>query len=95
MLNAITPKTRIIFIANPNNPTGALASQAKIDTLMARVPDHVVTVFDEAYFEFLNNPPDSLRYVRRPFGDAVSLPFATTSANLDWDEYWQRGDAPA
>jgi histidinol-phosphate aminotransferase len=64
MLNAITPKTRIIFIANPNNPTGALASQAKIDTFMARVPEHVVTVFDEAYFEFLNNPPDSLRHVR-------------------------------
>ena len=64
MLNAITPKTRMIFIANPNNPTGALASQAKIDIFMARVPEHVVTVFDEAYFEFLSNPPDSLRYVR-------------------------------
>ncbi|MDQ3379950.1 MAG: SNF2-related protein [Actinomycetota bacterium] len=38
---------------------------------------------------------DSMRYLRRPFGDAVSLPFATTSANLDWDEYWQRGGAPS
>ena len=38
---------------------------------------------------------DSVRYLRRPFGDAVSLPFATTSANLDWDEYWQRGETPA
>ncbi len=38
---------------------------------------------------------DSLRYLSRPFGGAVSLPFATTSANLDWDEYWQRGGVPA
>ena len=38
---------------------------------------------------------DLLRYVDRPFGDAVSLPFATTSANLDWDEYWQQGAMPS
>jgi hypothetical protein len=38
---------------------------------------------------------DSLRYLRRRFGDAVSLPFATTSANLDRDEYWQRGATPS
>lgn len=38
---------------------------------------------------------DLLRYVDQPFGDAVSLPFATTSANLDWDEYWQRGAFPS
>jgi histidinol-phosphate aminotransferase len=63
MLTAITPKTRLIFIANPNNPTGTLASQAQIDQFMARVPENVVTVFDEAYFEFLDHPPDTLRYV--------------------------------
>lgn len=64
MIDAITPKTRIIFIANPNNPTGTLASQSQIDRFMLRVPDNVVTVFDEAYFEFLDNPPDTKRYVR-------------------------------
>jgi superfamily II DNA or RNA helicase len=37
---------------------------------------------------------DSVRYLRRPFGEAVTLPFATTSANLDWDEYWARGAMP-
>ncbi len=64
MLDAITPKTKIIFIANPNNPTGALISQRKIDNLIARLPEDVVAVFDEAYFEFINDPPDVLQYVR-------------------------------
>ena len=64
MLNAITPTTRIIFIANPNNPTGTLISQAKIDKFISRLPESIVTVFDEAYFEFLENPPDTLQYIR-------------------------------
>jgi histidinol-phosphate aminotransferase len=64
MIDAVTPETRLIFLANPNNPTGALASQKEIDRFMERVPNHVVTVFDEAYFEFLEEPPDTLRYVR-------------------------------
>ena len=64
MIEAITPKTRLIFIANPNNPTGTLVSQKAIDRFMSRVPEHVVTVFDEAYFEFLDDPPDTLRYLR-------------------------------
>src|SRR6266704_604525 len=64
MLDAITPKTKIIFIANPNNPTGTLLAQDKIDNFMSRVPENTVTVFDEAYFELLNDPPDALRYVR-------------------------------
>ena len=64
MLRAITPKTKIIFIANPNNPTGSLIGQKKIDNFLARVPDEVITVWDEAYFEFLDDPPDTLRYVR-------------------------------
>lgn len=64
MLAAITPKTRQLFIANPNNPTGTLLSQAQIDDFMAKVPDHLLVIFDEAYFEFVENPPDVIRYVR-------------------------------
>ena len=64
MLNAVTPKTRLIFVPNPNNPTGTLISQRKIDSFMSRVPKNIVIVFDEAYFEFLDDPPDTLRYVR-------------------------------
>ena len=64
MLNAITPKTKIIFIANPNNPTGTLISQTKLDKFISRLPENIVAVFDEAYFEFLGHPPDTLQYVR-------------------------------
>ena len=64
MLCAITLQTKIIFIANPNNPTGWLIGQDKIDNFLARVPDHIVVVLDEAYFEFLDDAPDSLRCVR-------------------------------
>lgn len=64
MLAAITPRTREIFITNPNNPTGTIVTQAEIDHFMERVPEHVVVVFDEAYYEFLETPPDTLQYVR-------------------------------
>ena len=64
-LEAITPKTRLIFIPNPNNPTGTLVSQRAIDDFMSQIPDSIVTVFDEAYFEFLDDPPDTLRFVRQ------------------------------
>lgn len=64
MLGAITPKTRAVFIANPNNPTGTMVGQEAIDRFMAKVPDHVLVIFDEAYHEFLENAPDVLPYVR-------------------------------
>ena len=64
MLDAITPKTKIIFIANPNNPTGTLLGRDKIDNFISRVPENIVTIFDEAYFELLSDPPETLRYVR-------------------------------
>ena len=64
ILKAITPKTKIIFIANPNNPTGSLIGQEKIDNFLARMPDDVITVLDEAYFEFRDDPPDTLQHVR-------------------------------
>jgi histidinol-phosphate aminotransferase len=64
VLGAITLRTRVIFIANPNNPTGTLVRQDAIDAFMARVPNEVVVVFDEAYFEYLDDPPDTLQFVR-------------------------------
>ncbi|HPC20015.1 MAG: histidinol-phosphate transaminase [Kiritimatiellae bacterium] len=53
MLSAITPQTKLVIVANPNNPTGTLVDQAAVDRFVERVPDHVVTVFDEAYMELL------------------------------------------
>ena len=64
MLAAITPKTRLVFVPNPNNPTGTLLSQRAIDDLISGVPENVIVVFDEAYFEFLDDPPDTLKFVR-------------------------------
>lgn len=64
MAAAINPATRLVFIANPNNPTGTMVGQEAIDRFMAKVPDHVVVVFDEAYIEFPESPPDTLKYVR-------------------------------
>jgi histidinol-phosphate aminotransferase len=64
MADAITPETRVIFIANPNSPTGTLVTQNEIDRFVERVPRNVIIVFDEAYFEYVNEPPDALRFVR-------------------------------
>jgi histidinol-phosphate aminotransferase len=64
MLTAITPRTKEVFIANPNNPTGTMVFQDAIDRFMSRVPEHVMVVFDEAYYEFLDEAPDVLKYVR-------------------------------
>jgi histidinol-phosphate aminotransferase len=64
MLKAITPQTRLIFIANPNNPTGTLLPQAEIDRFMSRLPENIVVAFDEAYFEYVDDPPDTVRFTR-------------------------------
>ncbi|HVQ21627.1 MAG TPA: histidinol-phosphate transaminase, partial [Terrimicrobiaceae bacterium] len=64
MLAAISQRTRQVFIANPNNPTGTMVGQDAIDRFMDRVPEEVLVIFDEAYYEFLESPPDVLKYVR-------------------------------
>jgi histidinol-phosphate aminotransferase len=63
ILDAITDRTEIIFIANPNNPTGTLLSADAIERFMARVPPQVLVVFDEAYYEFVDEMPDTIRYM--------------------------------
>lgn len=64
MLKSITPATRLVFITNPTNPVGSMVYQDELDAFMARVPEHVVVVFDEAYLDFAETKPDTLRYVR-------------------------------
>jgi len=73
MAAAITPRTREIFVANPNNPTGTLVLQAEIDRFIDRVPPHVVVVFDEAYHEFLKEPPDTLKFVHEGRPNVIVL----------------------
>src|SRR5437867_2364153 len=65
MLRAINSQTRVIFVANPNNPTGTLASREEIASLVNEVPPEVLLVLDEAYIEFLDDPVDLLPLLRR------------------------------
>jgi histidinol-phosphate aminotransferase len=64
MLRAITPQTRVMFVANPNNPTGTLAAKAEIEELVRSVPESVLLVMDEAYIEYLDDPLDLTTVVR-------------------------------
>jgi histidinol-phosphate aminotransferase len=62
---AITPRTKIIYLANPNNPTGTTFSRAEFELFMKQVPAHCLVILDEAYFEYAgDNPdyPDSMQY---------------------------------
>jgi histidinol-phosphate aminotransferase len=54
MLHSVTKKTRLVFIANPNNPTGTLLSQVSLERFISALPDTCVCVLDEAYFEFVS-----------------------------------------
>ncbi|WP_319525150.1 histidinol-phosphate transaminase [uncultured Desulfosarcina sp.] len=56
MAERVTADTRLIFVCNPNNPTGTVVTRAAFENFMARLPDHVVVVVDEAYIEFAKNP---------------------------------------
>jgi len=66
MLAAIRRDTKIVFIANPNNPTSTMVDGATLDRFMSKVPAHVVVCIDEAYLELLprSRQPDTLKYVR-------------------------------
>lgn len=64
MADAITPKTKMVFIANPNNPTGTINRRAEFDAFMKRVPEGVLVVMDEAYYEYVSDSeyPETLKY---------------------------------
>jgi histidinol-phosphate aminotransferase len=66
MASAITDRTRLVFLCNPNNPTGTMVSAEEVAWLLGRVPDHVVVVFDEAYFEYVRSSefPDSMAWIK-------------------------------
>jgi histidinol-phosphate aminotransferase len=65
MREAITEKTKLVFVANPNNPTGTRVSNSELDRFIRSLPSHVVCVLDEAYIEFLDDPPPSVEYAMR------------------------------
>ncbi|MDD2586671.1 MAG: histidinol-phosphate transaminase [Syntrophomonadaceae bacterium] len=55
MLAAINEKTKLLYICNPNNPTGSIVSGEEIKDFMDQIPDHVLVIFDEAYYEYVEN----------------------------------------
>ncbi|MHB8841730.1 MAG: histidinol-phosphate transaminase [Candidatus Aquicultor sp.] len=65
MAKAITPRTKMVFICNPNNPTGTIVTRDEVERFLASVPKDVVIVFDEAYFELVrdNNYPNGMDYI--------------------------------
>ncbi len=58
LLEAITPRTKMVFLPSPNNPTGTANTEDEIFTFVRSLPPHIVFAYDEAYSEFLDNPPD-------------------------------------
>ena len=82
MLRAVTDRTKLVYFSNPDNPTGTMVRRRAMDDYFRRVPDHVLTVIDEAYFEYLTDPeyPDGLEYLRRGKRVAVLRTFSKVYA---------------
>jgi histidinol-phosphate aminotransferase len=79
LLAAITPLTKLVYICHPNNPTGTMNTAQELDAYFERVPGHVLTVVDQAYFEYIERPdyPDAVeRYLKRGHRVAVLRTFS-------------------
>lgn len=74
MVNAIGPRTRVIWFCNPNNPTGTIITRAEIEKALSRIPENVLVVVDEAYSEFADREdyPECLQYIDR-FNNLIVL----------------------
>jgi histidinol-phosphate aminotransferase len=64
ILEAVGPRTKLVYLCNPNNPTGTMNTRAELDSYFDRVPEHVLTVLDQAYFEYIDHPdyPDGIEH---------------------------------
>jgi histidinol-phosphate aminotransferase len=62
MLDAVTPRTKLVYVCLPNNPTGTANTRAELEAYFERVPEHVLTVLDQAYAEYIDDPdyPDGV-----------------------------------
>ena len=67
MAGSVTSRTRVVFVCNPNNPTGTIVTEGEVNAFMDSMPDDVLVVFDEAYYELVDSDdfPDTLSYVRQ------------------------------
>ncbi|MFC2030811.1 histidinol-phosphate transaminase [Chloroflexota bacterium] len=75
MAEAIGPRTALVFVCNPNNPTGTIVTSAEVASFMQRVPGHVLVVFDEAYYELVASDefPEMVDYVRQGWENVMVL----------------------
>lgn len=75
MVDAITERTRVVFVCNPNNPTGTIVNEDEVSAFMERVPDDVLVLFDEAYYEMVDSPdyPETIHYVRQSRANVMIL----------------------
>jgi histidinol-phosphate aminotransferase len=66
MLSKVNRKTKLIFVCNPNNPTGTIVSQSSFNHFLSKLPQRVIVVLDEAYGDFVEDPfyPNGLDYVK-------------------------------
>jgi histidinol-phosphate aminotransferase len=78
MIDRTGSATKIIYLCNPNNPTGTIAVRSEVDRLFARVSPGTLVVFDEAYYEYVTNPdyPDGLDYLKQGFNTIVLRTFS-------------------
>jgi histidinol-phosphate aminotransferase len=82
MARAITPMTKVVFVANPNNPTATIVTRDEVEHFMTRVPERTIVVFDEAYIEFAMGPdfPDTLALVKQGRKVVVLRTFSKASS---------------
>ena len=78
LITAIDDRTRLIFIANPNNPTGTIVKHNAVQDFLEQLPSHVTVIFDEAYMEFSNDPdfPCMLEFIEAGFNVVVTRTFS-------------------
>ena len=78
MAEAVDENTRLLFISNPYNPLGSIVTGDEVEALMDAVPDSCLVIFDEAYFEYVDDPqfPEALQYVREGARCAVLRTFS-------------------
>lgn len=78
IVDAITPATTLIFLCNPNNPTGQIVTHEQMGALLAQIPDHVTVVVDEAYVDFATDPrfPNMLEFIDAGYNVIVARTFS-------------------
>lgn len=96
MAAAITPRTRLVFVCNPNNPTGTAVRREELSRFLAEVPPHVLVVLDEAYREFVTDPavPDGLDFARIHDNVAVLRTFSKAYGLAGLRVGYMAGPAP-